>query len=44
MHDPKFLKLEGTWRGLHYLVMNTETGTALKIRVLNASKRELTAT
>ena len=33
MHDPKFLKLEGTWRGLHYLVQNTETGTGLKIRV-----------
>jgi type VI secretion system protein ImpC len=42
MHDPKFLKLEGTWRGLNYLVMNSETGTALKIRVLNASKRDLT--
>ena len=41
MHDPKFLKLEGTWRGLHYLVQNTETGTALKIRVLNATKRDL---
>jgi type VI secretion system protein ImpC len=42
MHDPKFLKVEGTWRGLNYLVMNSETGTALKIRVLNASKRDLT--
>src|SRR5271166_1792637 len=42
MHDPKFLKLEGTWRGLNYLVMNSETGTALKIRVLNATKRDLT--
>lgn len=42
VHDPKFLKLEGTWRGLNYLVMNSETGTALKIRVMNASKRDLT--
>ncbi len=42
MHDPKFLKLEGAWRGLHYLVQNSETGTALKIRMLNASKRDLT--
>ena len=42
MHDPKFLKLEGTWRGLNYLVANSETGTGLKIRVLNASKRDLT--
>ena len=41
MHDPKFTKLEGTWRGLHYLVMNSETGTGLKIRMLNVSKREL---
>ena len=41
MHDPKFLKLEGTWRGLNYLVMNSETGTSLKLRVLNIAKREL---
>jgi type VI secretion system protein ImpC len=41
MHAPAFTKLEGTWRGLHYLVMNSETGTGLKIRVLNATKREL---
>lgn len=41
MHDPKFLKLEGTWRGLHHLVMQSETGTSLKIRLLNATKRDL---
>jgi type VI secretion system protein ImpC len=41
MHHPDFQKLEGTWRGLHYLVMNSETSTMLKIRVLNVSKREL---
>jgi type VI secretion system protein ImpC len=41
MHDARFLKLEGSWRGLHYLVSNTETSTSLKIRVVNASKREL---
>src|SRR5258707_10097547 len=41
IHDPKFLKLEGSWRGLHYLVQNSETGTFLKLRVLNMSKREL---
>ena len=41
MHDPKFVKLEGSWRGLHYLVMNSETGTSLKIRMMNASKRDL---
>ncbi|KAA5604538.1 type VI secretion system contractile sheath large subunit [Roseospira marina] len=41
MHHEKFRQLEGSWRGLHYLVMNTETSTNLKIRVLNATKREL---
>src|SRR5215831_5053341 len=41
MHDPKFLKLEGSWRGLHYLVMNSETSSQLRIRVTNVSKREL---
>jgi len=42
MHDPKFSKLEGTWRGMHYLVMNSETSTNLKIKVMNIPKRELT--
>jgi type VI secretion system protein ImpC len=42
MHHPKFTKLEGTWRGMHYLVMNTETSTSLKIKVINIPKRELT--
>lgn len=41
MHNEKFQKLEGTWRGLHHLVMNSETSTTLKIRVLNCSKRDL---
>lgn len=41
MHHPEFLKLEGSWRGLHHLVMNTETSANLKIRVLNVRKREL---
>jgi type VI secretion system protein ImpC len=41
IHSEKFLKLEGSWRGLNYLVMNSETGTQLKIRMFNASKREL---
>ncbi|MBB4287206.1 type VI secretion system contractile sheath large subunit [Roseospira goensis] len=41
MHHDKFRQLEGTWRGMHYLIMNTETSTNLKIRVLNATKREL---
>src|SRR5678815_1107324 len=41
MHHPEFQKLEGAWRGLHYLVNNTETDEMLKIRVLNVSKKEL---
>jgi type VI secretion system protein ImpC len=42
MHAPDFQALEASWRGLHYLVQNTETGAMLKIRLLNASKKELT--
>jgi type VI secretion system protein ImpC len=41
MHHPDFQKLEGTWRGLNYLVMNSETSATLKIQVLNVSKRAL---
>jgi predicted component of type VI protein secretion system len=37
----EFQKLEGAWRGLHYLVNNTETDEMLKIRVLNISKNDL---
>src|ERR1700733_10979841 len=40
-HSPKFLALEGSWRGLHYLVMNSETGTSMKLQVLNLPKRDL---
>ncbi|KAF1009032.1 MAG: hypothetical protein GAK28_00665 [Luteibacter sp.] len=41
MHHPDFQALEGSWRGLSYLVTNTETDTLLKIRVMNLSKKEL---
>ncbi|MCL4854074.1 MAG: type VI secretion system contractile sheath large subunit [Bryobacteraceae bacterium] len=41
LHHPSFQKLEGTWRGLKYLLDQSETGTHLKIKVLNASKKEL---
>ncbi|MFO7912913.1 MAG: type VI secretion system contractile sheath large subunit [Desulfotignum sp.] len=41
MHHPDFQQLEGTWRGLSYLVNNTETDEMLKIRVLNLSKKDL---
>ncbi|MFH1557500.1 MAG: type VI secretion system contractile sheath large subunit, partial [Pseudomonadota bacterium] len=41
MHHADFQKLEGTWRGLNYLVMNSETGAGMKIRVMNCTKKEL---
>ncbi len=41
MQAEKFQKLEGSWRGLNYLVMNTETSADLKLRMLNISKKEL---
>jgi type VI secretion system protein ImpC len=41
MHHEDFQKLEGSWRGLNHLVMQSETGTMMKIRVLNASKKDL---
>jgi type VI secretion system protein ImpC len=41
LHHDAFQKLEGTWRGLHYLVHQSETGETLRIRVLNATKTEL---
>src|SRR5581483_2816382 len=41
MHAPEFQKLEGTWRGLRYLIANSETSDNLKIKVLNVNKKEL---
>ncbi len=41
IHQEDFQKLESAWRGLHYLVNNTETDEQLKIRVLNVSKQDL---
>src|SRR5579863_3736321 len=41
MHHPQFQKLEGSWRGLKYMMDNSETGVGLKIRVFNATKKEL---
>lgn len=42
MQSEKLQKLEGSWRGLNHLVMNSETSSQLKIRMLNLSKKELT--
>lgn len=44
MHCEEMRKIEGTWRGLHYLVNNTETDQKLMIRVMNISKDELADT
>jgi len=41
LHNPQFQQLESTWRGLAYLVQNSETGTMLKLRVLNVTKDEV---
>jgi type VI secretion system protein ImpC len=41
MHAPAFQKLESTWRGLRYLVYNSETGTTMKIKVMNVAKKDL---
>ena len=41
MHHQDFQKLEGAWRGLHYLVNNTEVDEMLKIRFMNITKLEL---
>lgn len=41
IHHEEYQQLESAWRGLHYLVNNTETDEMLKIRVLNISKKDL---
>ena len=41
MHHPDFQKLEASWRGLHYLVDQSETGEMMRIRVMNVSKKDL---
>ena len=44
LHNEDFQKLESAWRGLHYMVSNTETDEMLKIRVMNISKKDLAKT
>lgn len=41
LHHEEFQQMESAWRGLHYLVNNTETDEMLKIRVMNISKKEM---
>lgn len=44
LHCPEVREMEGTWRGLWYLINNTETDQKLKIRVMNISKDQLADT
>jgi type VI secretion system protein ImpC len=41
MHAEEFQRLESSWRGLHYLIQQTSTGTMIKVKVFNATKKEL---
>ena len=41
LHHPEYQKLEASWRGLKYLLGQSETGTMLKIKILNVSKKDL---
>lgn len=41
LHHPNLQKLESAWRGLKYLLDQSETSSNLKIKVLNASKKDL---
>jgi type VI secretion system protein ImpC len=41
MHHEDFQKLESSWRGLNYLVQQSETSDNLKIKVMNITKKEL---
>jgi type VI secretion system protein ImpC len=44
LHHEEFQKLEGTWRGLKYLVDNSDPDEMLKIRVMNITKNDLRKT
>ena len=44
IHHENFQNLESAWRGLSYLVNNTETSESMKIRVMNISKKDLAKT
>jgi type VI secretion system protein ImpC len=41
MHAPEFQKLEATWRGLRYVLSQSETSETLKVKILNVSKKDL---
>ena len=44
LHHREFQTIEAAWRGLNFLVRQTETTASLKIRVLDITKRELSRT
>ena len=44
LHHEEFQRLEGTWRGLKYLVDNSDPDEMLKIRIFNISKNDLRKT
>src|SRR5579871_2748212 len=41
LHHPRFQKLEATWRGIRYLMENSETGVNLKIKLFNSTKKDI---
>jgi type VI secretion system protein ImpC len=41
LHAKPFQQLEGAWRGLHYLVQQSETSSSLKLKLMNISKDDL---
>ncbi|MEP6691994.1 MAG: type VI secretion system contractile sheath large subunit [Gemmatimonadaceae bacterium] len=41
VHAPEFQQLEASWRGLKYLLSQSETSDQLKIKVMNVSKKDL---
>jgi type VI secretion system protein ImpC len=41
LHAPEVQKLEGSWRGLHYLIKNTSTSELMKVKLFNASKEDI---
>jgi type VI secretion system protein ImpC len=41
LHSEPLQALEASWRGLHQLVMSTETSSSLKLRLFNVTKKEL---
>lgn len=41
LHHPDFQKIEGSWRGLRYLVEQVDTAENIRVRVLSVSRRDL---